>query len=232
MKECIVCKKKYEPNSNVQKCCSKECFNINKYQVRQLYHKTDKRKQSLNRYQHSDKKKECMKRFLLSEKGKSYPEYYKKYNKEYRKTDAFKRIYLICQKRYMKTNAYRKALKKYKQSEKGKRNILLCSNRRREAKYNSIHTYTFVQWKQKVEACKGICPCCYCMFDEGKYKLSLDHTPSLAEANKKFKLTGIKQVYTIKEIQPLCLRCNIIKNDRHLSIEELRKIVMQKNNEI
>ena len=228
MKECIVCRKEYVPIRNNQKCCSSKCSKIHKNNFMKEYRKTEASKLAYERYRNSDKKKACVKRFLLSEKGKSYKKYYKDYNKKYRKTDKFKSIYLICQERYMQTDEYKKSMQRYKQSEKGKRNSMLCATRRREAKNNSIHKWIKEEWKQKCEDTKGFCPCCNIPFNKNEYKCSLDHTPSLSEANKRFKLTGVKQIYTIENINPLCLRCNTIKNNRNLSIKELRKIVMNK----
>ena len=54
-------------------------------------------------------------------------------------------------------------------------------------------------------------------FDNNLHKLTLDHIFALYWANIYFKQTGIKYIYTIKDIQPLCLTCNSSKNKRLLT---------------
>ena len=48
----------------------------------------------------------------------------------------------------------------------------------------------------------------------GIMKLTLDHIYPVSKAYKDYLNTGTKRIYSINEIQPLCLTCNIVKNDR------------------
>jgi hypothetical protein len=217
-KECMICKKEFIDITKNQKFCSNECRMISLKNATQRAHnkfyKTNKRKEYMKEYRKkyygSDKIKQTMKKYYETHKDQMR-EQAKKYQ-EANKEKVLARI-----------KAYRRTSLVSKQSRK------MQKIRRREAKHNSIIAYTLQEWKQKCEATNGICPCCYTVFNNGLYKLSLDHTPSLAEAQKRYKLTGVKQIYTINEVTPLCLRCNIKKNDKDISIEELRKIVLGKS---
>jgi 5-methylcytosine-specific restriction endonuclease McrA len=60
----------------------------------------------------------------------------------------------------------------------------------------------------------GICPSC--QKDIGINKLTIDHIYPLSLANEDFKITGIKRIYTIDDVQPLCFSCNASKNKTYL----------------
>jgi len=78
--------------------------------------------------------------------------------------------------------------------------------KRLEKKKKIIEIYTLEEWIEKLEKTKGICPSC--REDVGIMKLSLDHIYPISKAYKDYKKTGIKHIYTIKDIQPLCKSCN------------------------
>jgi hypothetical protein len=194
------------------------------------YTHTDKYKTSLRLRKQTPKYKEQKRRYEHTDK-------YKQLKRNYNKTEKAQ----CSRRRYQKSNEGKRSQKKWNISIKGKTyrkqwfktptgkyRRFIDSLNRRAAENNCVNIWAKKQWGLKCEATKGICPCCYIIFGSGLSKLSLDHTPSLSSANKKFKLTGIKQVYTINEVAPLCLRCNATKGNKDISLEELRKIVMKK----
>lgn len=213
MRECIICKKGIDGLHGNRKCCSIECSNINNNNY------------NTNREHSSNRKK-----------------YKKEYQKNYRQIDpdhkrSLNKIYYIQHKKeidnqaieYYRSDRGKEIRKAYRKTTKVKQQRRLDKLRRREALHNSVTSYTQKDWRHKIESTKGLCPCCNHVFDDREYKVSLDHTPSLSAAEKKFKRTGIKQVYTIDDVNPLCLRCNVIKNDKDISLDELRELVMKRN---
>jgi hypothetical protein len=52
---------------------------------------------------------------------------------------------------------------------------------------------------------------CQHPFDNDIHKLSLDHIYSLLKSYDDFLRTGVKRIYTIDDIQPLCKSCNSTK---------------------
>ena len=222
-KKCIICKKKFIPFNNYHKYCSKKCYKkSSKYKQIQKEYMIQYKKIPSN----IKKKKIYMKKYHKSFKYKQYKKKFdvldrrKKYKKEYNKRENYK----IYQKKYKQTNKYKKSQELYRHSKHGKVIAIIKSANRRAYKHNCIHSFTKDEWISKCKKIKNICPCCYTLFDNKEYKLSLDHIPSLASANKKFIKTGIKQIYTIDDIQPLCLKCNTTKGDKDITIKELRKI--------
>lgn len=196
------------------------------------YEKTEKRKAYRKKWETSSKRQKYLKDYKKTEKSKAHAKEYGKSQKgtaarrKYQQTDKYKKY----QKRYRNEDENRliqnKRQRIWRKTPIGRFHGRMHHIRRREAENNCIHAWSKEEWKQKTDACKGICPCCYKLFDDGEYRLSLDHTPSISKANENFKLTGIKQIYTIDNVAPLCLRCNIIKNDKDITIEELRKIII------
>lgn len=79
----------------------------------------------------------------------------------------------------------------------------------RERKNKTIRKYTKEEWEEKLESTNGICKRCgtYVGIDN----LERDHIYPIAQAYKDYLETGIKRIYTIEGIQPLCRRCNVIK---------------------
>lgn len=68
----------------------------------------------------------------------------------------------------------------------------------------------------KAKQCKGICPSCKEPFNkEDKSNwLTVDHVYPISKANENFKVTGIKRIYNIEDVEPLCFGCNSRKRDR------------------
>ena len=113
-------------------------------------------------------------------------------------------------------------LKKWRKSENGINSInkykgspsykLKIKRRRliyRERLNKVVHKFILQDWLLMRN--NGICNMCKNVF-ASKY-LELDHIYPLSLANKDFIKTGIKRIYTIKDIQPLCGKCNKIKSD-------------------
>lgn len=63
------------------------------------------------------------------------------------------------------------------------------------------------EWQLKLKKSKGFCNICKKYF--GIKKLTKDHIIPLSKALKNFK-------YKIKDVQPLCIKCNKIKNKKLL----------------
>lgn len=103
---------------------------------------------------------------------------------------------------------------KYRKTKTGKLAFKMLQLRRWEAEHNTITAWTQEEWLAKVKACKGICWVCGKRFNK-KYGhgLSMDHTYPVSLANKDFKRTGIKRIYSINDITPMGLSCNISKGD-------------------
>ncbi len=68
-----------------------------------------------------------------------------------------------------------------------------------------IHIFTKQEWEQKLRESSGICPDCNLYI--GIDKLTLDHIHPLSKAEE-------GRIYTIDDIQPLCLSCNQSKGGR------------------
>ena len=88
-------------------------------------------------------------------------------------------------------------------------------NKKREKLHKVIRAYTLQEWKNKLNATNGICqgyehPPHFVGID----KLTMDHIIAIAKA-------PVGLVYTINDIQPLCLECNMRKSDK--ITEEIRE---------
>ena len=229
-KICIVCGKEFKLKYSNQKCCSKKCSLMNK----KNHEISEARRQYEKKYRTSIKYKLKHKKYQKQyTKGKKH----KRYIRQYKKSDAFllsQRKYrtsikgITTQRKWRQTKKYKQYLIKYQKTPQCLYNRLKQKLKREESENNCIHDFTKEEWRNKCNNYNGICPCCYYPFDNKSHKLSLDHSPSLSKSNKIFKLTGIKQTYTINEVNPLCLKCNLTKNKKDISIEELRKIRINK----
>ncbi len=62
------------------------------------------------------------------------------------------------------------------------------------------HKFTIDDWVNKLENTKGICECC--KINVGIYNLTIEHILPLSYAPKGF-------VYTIDDVCPLCISCNV-----------------------
>jgi hypothetical protein len=206
--KCVICNKSFIKKKWTQKCCSKECSKINENQTLSDYHKTKKYQNYMKEYYKSDNGILLRKKYYQLNK-KRLKEYQKEYQhsnnrKEYMKKRRKTKIYKDLQKRWLKT-------------PKGKLNKIFSSHRRRERENNCVHAFTEKEWIEKLITSKGIC-IGYKRKSHyvGIKNLTLDHIFSIYLANKYFKQTGKKWIYTIDEIQPLCASCNKSKRDKNM----------------
>jgi len=81
----------------------------------------------------------------------------------------------------------------------------LLNQRSRGFKRGIIHAFSFSEWKNKLKKFEGCCP--FCGKRVGIDNLSLDHILPLSLAPTGF-------VYTIKDVQPLCMSCNSKKSNK------------------
>lgn len=200
-------------------------------------HKAYKKSIKYKQYLQSDKYKQSQKELRKTNECKKYQkEYHKEYNqteqhknyqKEYKQSEHGKQVQRdyqrtpkmqTCHKQYQKeyrlSEHGRAWIKKWNQTPLGKYLNLKRKLLRREREHNCSRSFTKEEWKLKCESYKGICPCCHKPFDNHLHKLTLDHILALYWANEYFKQTGKKFIYTIDNIQPLCLKCNMTKGDR------------------
>jgi 5-methylcytosine-specific restriction endonuclease McrA len=84
----------------------------------------------------------------------------------------------------------------------GKTSKALANARRKAASKNLSHNFTVDEWRERVLGTNGICPCCGNAV--GILTLTMDHAIPFCEAPSGF-------TYTIDDVQPLCIKCNIIK---------------------
>jgi len=115
------------------------------------------------------------------------------YLKSWRKSDAG----IASYNKYKKTSSYKQKIKR--------RRLL-----HREKINNVIHKITLEEW-YNMRKC-GICFNCKQHFYP--FELEMDHIYPISKANKDFIRTGIKRIYTINDIQPLCKKCNNKKGDK------------------
>jgi 5-methylcytosine-specific restriction endonuclease McrA len=88
------------------------------------------------------------------------------------------------------------------------REIARMSVTRRIARlHNVVHAFTVNEWISKKNATNGICPLCNILV--GIDKLTLDHVFPISKAEE-------GRVYTINDVEPLCLSCNCSKNAKIL----------------
>jgi len=100
------------------------------------------------------------------------------------------------------------------QTERGKKIHLQCLRRRQAAKNNIVHDFTQEEWEDKVKQTNGICPMCNNKFNnniDSVFRLTMDHIFPISKANEEFQKTGIKRIYTIIDVMPLCKSCNSSK---------------------
>ena len=220
-KECIICYNPFIARDKRQKCCSKECSKINIKRYFETNTSRIKQKKYRENPKVSARQKKYLKNYHQTEKFKLAD---KIYHERFKNSEDGKLYLLQYNRKYNKLYKRKIYIKKWNKTIPGKINKLKKSLKRRAIENNIIEKFSIIDWQRKVEATKGICPCCYTIFNSGEYKLSLDHNPSLSKSNRIFLQTGIRQIYTIDNIQPLCLKCNMTKGDKDITIEELRKI--------
>ncbi len=204
-KVCKICGANFIPNemSHNQIYCSRKC---NKkswyYSPKGQIQRKNALKKTMIRY-HNDKdfkkrwKKKCRK-YKTSIKGKVHTS---KYRKKYRKTEPGK----LADLKYRRSSKRKVSLVRYTRSEKGKANGIRGSLKRRGRLNSIIHIFTSKEWLQKLKNAFGVCK--ECNLYVGVDKLTLDHIIPISKASN-------GQIYTINDVQPLCLSCNISKNDK------------------
>lgn len=201
---------------------NKEYFKIPENKLRRRtwekqYNQTPQRKEFLKRYKSIPEVKAKMKAYVIKYEKKSKT---KKVRLQYRQNHKIKLMIKqynqqpqirIRHKQYLKE--YRK---EYVKRPLAKIKIKARDIQRREREKNVLHNYTWKQWQEKLKLTKGICPNpynkSYCLGDVGIGKLTLDHIYPLILASKDYERTGIKRVYTIHDVQPLCFSCNCSKS--------------------
>ena len=117
-------------------------------------------------------------------------------------------------KKYWKTETYKNTKSIWRKTPTGKALSLKRHLKRRARKMNIIETFTIKQFMLKVKSCNGICPYCKNLFDDNTHKITLDHFYPVKKANENYIKTGIKRIYTINDIGPMCLSCNSSKGDK------------------
>lgn len=150
----------------------------------------------------------------------------KEYSKAYKQTPKYKEYVKQYMREYSKSPVFKAWLKKYMSSSKGKEIKRISNYKRRAAQMNIIETFTSPEWISMKESTKGICP--RCKRDVGMNEITLDHIFPLSKANKEFTITGIKRVYSINDIQPLCFECNLKKGNRS-SVRYIAELISQED---
>ena len=204
-KVCKICGANFIPNemSHNQIYCSRKC---NKkswyYSPKGQIQRKNALKKTMIRYHNDDNFRRNWlnkgHKWVTSLKGRLTKA---KNRKKYRKTELGK----LSDLKYRQSNKRKVSLKRYTASKKGKANSIRAFLKRRERLNNIIHTFTLKEWLQKLKNVFGVCK--RCNMYVGMKKLTLDHIIPISKAHN-------GQVYTIKDVQPLCLRCNISKNDK------------------
>ena len=145
------------------------------------------------------KSRENYKRNETSEQIKKKLEYQKQYRsenkeriKEWRKTKHGKEIIKKSFEKFKKTSKYKDKIRRRRLKRKGDL-------------YKVTHSFTQEEWNIKLIESNGICP--MCKKNISVEKLTLDHIFPISKAEK-------GRVYTIEDVQPLCIRCNTKKNDK------------------
>lgn len=183
---CLVCDRNIKRTSNYQKYC-KECAIIKSDECKRLEYN--------NRCKLKDKNKICQ----ICKKHFNATNLKVKFCSE--------NCFNLHMKKYMEN--YRI---KYANTINGRIHLRIGSERRRAFKLNIIEKFTYNEWLQKLHSTNGFCQ--KCGKDVGIMGLSIDHIYPISKAYQEYLETGTKRIYTIEDVQPLCLTCNIVKSDR------------------
>lgn len=130
------------------------------------------------------------------EEKKRYREKHKEELKEKRK------IYYLQNKEKVK-----KKIREWKRTPKGRFLKKKEKYKRKKKEKEISHSFTLKEWLDKVKSKRGICPVCKKPFDKNLHRLTLDHIIPISKISKGF-------VYTIKDVEPICLMCNSKKGDK------------------
>ena len=223
IKQCIVCGKEFKRIFSRQVTCCKEHSFVYKREYDREFFKQ-------KGYNSNPKRKKYMKKYLKSygviykhtPKYKAYVKEYSKLphvkdrNKKWKQSPTGK----LSQKKYNLSDSFKKSRAKWAATPKGKLTRRMLVIRRRARLGKIILKFTKEEWKQKLEATKGLCPG-YKREKHyvGIWNLTLDHIYSVMRAYKDFLQTGIKRIYTIDDVQPLCQQCNSSKHDKPMEVK-------------
>lgn len=240
-RKCHYCGKKYKPKSFIQKYCSNKCSKLafNKKRKKHILKKKlckHCRKLFLPDKRHPQAKfcsEKCNKAYNFQIKYKKYKLGWVtiKYCKECGKKIVFDKskpmntelIRNYCSNKcrgsashkrfkYNSPKKYKEKIKRRRQTEIYKIRHRLDAKKRNAMKKGSLHKFSLKQWTEKLERTKGICPMCKKFV--GVKNLELDHIFPLSKAYKDYQKTGKKKSYEIRDIQPLCRKCNNKKADK------------------
>ena len=210
--KCQICQEIFIPkkHSHNQKYCSRRCNRkACYYSDKGRLQAAGSLKRTMFRY-HNDlefKKRwqEKSHRYRISQKGRLTKS---KNRKIYRKSING----MLSDLKYSQSTKRKVSLKRYTMSFKGKMNSLRASMKRRAAFHSIIHQFDEYDWIKVLNSANGVCKECYTYV--GIKKLTLDHIYPISKSLQDYNKTNIKRIYTIKDVQALCLSCNISKNDK------------------
>lgn len=179
----------------------------------------------------------CKKHFIKNNSNQKYCSLKcrKIVKKRYVQSPAGKLVGYKAMKKYFLSKkgkkALRKGMKKYYQTPRGEFTHAMSRVKHREAKNNIISMYSKNQWIDKVKQVHGVCPQCGKRFRGPGRPLSIEHSYPVSFANRDFILTGIRRRYTIDDVEPICLSCNV-KNYHKFKDETYFKYLLNRNRRI
>ena len=163
------------------------------------YEKNNKERIRKIKKKWSDKNKEYYKNYRENNKNKA-----KEYSKKYR-NDNQDRLNKL-KKEYRNNNKDKIRIYEKKHYKEHPELARKRDRKRRAIKEKIIETFSDKEWLQKLKNTFGVCPRCNKYV--GMAYLTLDHIYPVSLAYKDYLKTGIKEIYTIDDVQPLCRSCN------------------------
>lgn len=142
-----------------------------------------------------DKNKEKVKRQVKKWQDSNKDKVKKINQRHWKKHGYSKRKKIINDNR----DTYNKKVRKY-------------TRKHRAAKKCIIEDFSNKEWIEKLKDTFGLCP--QCGNYVGTAHLEIDHIYPVSLAYADYNSTGIKRVYTINDVQPLCKSCNCSKGGR------------------
>jgi 5-methylcytosine-specific restriction endonuclease McrA len=229
IKLCIICKKEFihKHRAYRQICCSPECSLAHKKIYRSSEEFKIRDRELKNKYM-IDYRKTTKYKTTHARLGKKYKQTkkYKLWEKNYIQREDVK----SRQKKSQNTNSYKQWRKEWCKGPVGK---IICTRsriKRRSIKNNYIETYTEAEWQNKVKATNGFCSGVeIAEHYVGVDNLTRDHDYPISEASKDFLKTGIKRIYTIDNMKPLCMACNSRKHTKIIE-QILVPIIIEESN--
>lgn len=147
-KECIICNKKYSPNSNVQKTCSKKCRKEKDKRVIKEYRKKNKEEIKIKKRLYDKKYRKENKKRLNKTSRKYYQKYKNTKIRDYRLRN--KKKILLYNKEYYKRN--KDKFREYFQKDKGKYRIRIRNYKKKFKIKTNARNYAKTH-NQKNEKC-------------------------------------------------------------------------------